>query len=73
MTREQSFAYYQALEPQDMFEVKETKIKLPEFARIFDSYVCDSCGETTGANWIRLQNDKHYCIDCYRSYSRFDV
>jgi|LSQX01.3.fsa_nt_gb formylmethanofuran dehydrogenase subunit E len=73
MTREQSFAYYQTLEPQDMFEVKEAKIKLPEFARIFDSYVCDCCGETTGANWIRLQSGKHYCTDCYSSYSRFDV
>ena len=52
---------------------KETKIRLPEQARIFDSYVCDCCGETTGANWIRLSGDKKLCLDCYETYDRFDV
>ena len=54
MTREESFAYYQALDPQEMFDVKDAKIPLPEHARLFDSYVCEACGEVTGANWIRL-------------------
>ena len=43
MTREESFGYYQSLEPKDMFDVKETKITLPEPARIFASYECDCC------------------------------
>ncbi len=73
MTREESLAYYQSCEPKDLFDIKETKIRLPEPARIFASYVCECCGETTGANWIRLQNDKKFCLDCYSSYSRFDV
>lgn len=73
MTREQSFDYYQGCEPQDMFEVKETKIELPEPARIFDSYKCDCCGENTGANWIRLAGDKKLCVDCYSKYDRFNV
>ena len=73
MTREESFAYYQGCEPKDMFDVKETKIQLPEPARIFDSYECGCCGETTGANWIRLQESEKLCLDCYSSYSRFDV
>lgn len=73
MTREKSFAYYQSCTPQDMFDIKEAKIQLPEHARIFDSYECDCCGETAGANWIRLQEGKHLCLDCYSSYSRFDV
>ena len=34
MTREESFIHYQSLSPYDMFEVKETTIKLPEEARI---------------------------------------
>ena len=39
MTREESFAYYQRLEPKDMFDVKESDdVALPEPARIFDSY-----------------------------------
>lgn len=73
MTREESFAYFQACEPKDMFDVKEATIRLPEAARIFDSYICDCCGESTGANWIRLAGDKKLCLDCYESYDRFHV
>ena len=73
MTREQSFAYYQACKPEEMFEVKEATIRLPEKARLFDSYVCDCCGEVTGANWIRLAGDRKVCIDCYETYDRFNV
>ena len=73
MTREESFAYYQSCEPKDMFEVKETTVTLPEEARIFHSYTCDHCGESTGANWIRLAGDQKLCLDCYKSYDRFSV
>lgn len=73
MTREESFAYYQSCRPEDLFDVKETAIQLPEQARIFDSYVCDCCGETAGANWIRLADGKKLCLDCYQAYNRFDV
>lgn len=73
MTREESFAYYHACSAEEMFEVKQTTITLPEPARLFTSYVCDCCGEVTGANWIRLSGDQKLCLDCYRSYNRFDV
>ena len=73
MTKEESFAYFQACQPEDMFEVKPATIALPEGARLFDSYVCDCCGEVTGANWIRLAEDKKLCLDCYKSYDRFNV
>lgn len=73
MTREESFSLYQSLEGKDMFDVMETKIILPEPARIFDSYECDICHETTGSNWIRVQDDKKICVDCYHKYERFCV
>ena len=73
MSRQESFDYYQAMEPSELFDVKETKSDLPEPARIFDSYVCDCCGESAGANWIRLQNGKKLCVDCYQPYDRFKV
>ena len=73
MTREESFAYYQSCEPKDMFDVKEATIRLPEKARLFDSYICDCCGEVTGANWIRLAGGKKLCQDCYDQYDRFNV
>ena len=73
MTKEASFAYYQACKPEEMFEVKAATIPLPEAARLFDSYTCDCCGEVTGANWIRLAGGKKLCLDCYESYDRFAV
>ena len=73
MTREESFTYYQSLAPEDMFDVKEAKITLPQRARLFESYVCDGCGEVTGANWLRLAGDRKLCVDCYHTYDRFHV
>ena len=73
MSREESFRFLQEKEPEELFDVKETKILVPEHARIFDSYVCECCGESTGANWIRLQEGKKLCIDCYSNYDRFHV
>ena len=73
VSREESFAYYQASAPEEMFEVKETTTRLPEKARLFASYTCDCCGERTGANWIRLSGDKKLCLDCYEEYDRFNV
>lgn len=73
MTRAESFAYFQSLEPKQMFDVKDATLALPEQAKIFDSYHCECCGETTGANWIRLAGGKKLCLDCYREYNRFDI
>ena len=73
MTREESFAYYQSCTPEELFEVKPTPTPLPEKARLFDSHICDQCGETTGANWIRLCGEKKLCLDCCDSYNRFDI
>ena len=73
MSREESFAYYRSSKPQDLFDVKDTVIPLPEPARIFDSYVCYCCGERAGANWIHLQNGRYLCEDCFRAYDRFKI
>ena len=73
MTRAESFAYYQSCRPEEMFDVKEATLRLPERAQLFDSYVCECCGETTGANWIRIAGGKKLCMDCYEAYDRFNV
>ena len=73
MTREESFAYYQSCEPKDMFDVKDATIRLPEKARLFDSYICDCCGERTASNWIRLAGGRKLCLDCYEGYDRFNI
>lgn len=73
VTRADSFAYYQAKQPQELFEVKPTVLTLPEKARLFSSHVCDCCGEVTGANWIRLDGDRKLCLDCWEAYDRFHI
>ena len=64
ITREASFAYYQSCQPEEMFLVKETTIPLPEKAKLFDSFVCDGCGEVTGSHWLCMAGDKKLCKDC---------
>lgn len=73
MTRQESFAYYQSLEPEELFEVKETTIPLPEPAQIFKSFICSCCGETASENMMRMQDGKMFCLDCYSNYDRFQV
>ena len=73
LSKEESLRYLTVTDPEELFDVKETVLKVPERARIFDSYICDCCGEKTGANWIRLKGDKKLCVDCYQAYDRFHV
>lgn len=73
LTREESLPYYEGKNPEELFDVKEPRIPLPDSARIFDSYECACCGEMTGANWIRIMGGKKYCLDCIPVYDRFHV
>jgi formylmethanofuran dehydrogenase subunit E len=73
MTHAESFAYYKDSEPKELFDVKAPRIPLPEPAQIFDSVVCECCGEVAGSNWIRIRNGKKVCVDCYPAYDRFHV
>ena len=73
MSREEALRYLREQDARDLFLVKPTVLTLPEPARIFDSYVCESCGEVTGANWIRISGGKKLCLDCCKKYDRFDV
>ena len=73
MTREESFAYYQKCEPEEIFDVKPTTIEVPERARLFHSVVCECCGEEAAKHLIRLQDGKSLCLDCVNAYDRFNV
>lgn len=73
MSHEESLRYLTDTDPAQLFDVKETTLEVPQRARIFDSYICDCCGEKTGSNWIRLQGGKKLCLDCYGHYDRFHI
>lgn len=73
MTKAQSLEYYSVRSDEELFEVKPVTLPLPESARIFDSYICECCGEVTGSAWIRIENGKKLCLDCCHQYNRFDI
>ena len=73
LTRDKAMDYYQNRDAEDLFTVMETRIPLPDPAKIFISYDCEGCGESTGENWIRLREGKKLCPDCFQSYNRFRV
>lgn len=57
-------------EVEDIIEFKEANFKLPIKAKIFNSVTCESCGEKTSENKMRLCNGKKVCLDCFEEYSR---
>ena len=73
LSREARFVYLQSREPEDLFDVMPTRLTVPERARLFQSVVCDGCGEKTADHLIRLQGGKKLCLDCFRAYDRFRV
>ena len=73
LTRSEAFDYYRGRAPEEIFDVKETKLKLPAFTRPFESYICDMCGEPVSSNCIRLCGDKKLCIDCYGEVDHFHM
>lgn len=57
--------------PKDLFDFTPTNIKLPEKARLFLSETCEVCKEKSSEQFIRLQEGKKVCLDCYSDYKRF--
>jgi len=53
----------------EVFDFKEPGFELPEKARLFDSKVCDCCGELVREDLVRFQEGKIVCLDCFKDYS----
>ena len=73
MTPDESSRYYFDRAPHELFDAMPTRIPMPCPAMNFDNYICECCGEKTGANWIRLVNGRKLCLDCCEQYDRFRV
>lgn len=68
LTRGKKLEYIMQSSQKELFVVKKPKFKLPERARIFSSLQCSACGETTAEQWLRLQEGKPLCLDCFDMY-----
>ena len=54
----------------ELFSFGKPTIKLPERARIFNSIVCENCGEKVREDKIRHDNGKMVCLSCFNEYDR---
>lgn len=55
---------------EEVFEFSVPKYDLPERARIFNTEVCELCGEGAPEHKMRLSGGKRVCLDCVTEYNR---
>jgi formylmethanofuran dehydrogenase subunit E len=67
LSKEKRIQKMLSISDEQMFDVKDVNIKVPEKARIFNSIICSKCGLSVMETRARLLNDKLYCIPCWKS------
>ncbi len=55
---------------EEIFDVGEPRIDMPQTARSLKSVKCNICGEAAAENKMRVMDGKPVCIDCFRDYDR---
>lgn len=70
MERDEQQEYILNAPLDELFVFMKPHFSLPETARIFASVRCQSCGENTAENKMRLQDGKLVCLDCFKDYGR---
>lgn len=70
MSREEKQKFILNAPYEDVFDIKKPQFSLPEQARLFNTIVCENCGEGAPENKIRISGGKMLCLDCYKEYSR---
>jgi len=52
---------------EDLFEVRQVEIDMPDKARILTSIVCTGCGEAAMSTRVRHFRGQPYCIPCFET------
>ena len=55
------------MKDEDIFTIKEVKMPKIEKAKIYQSLICEECGELTAEHRIKEYENKKLCIPCYES------
>ncbi len=55
---------------EDVFDIMEPSFDVPETARLFESRICEECGEVAPEHKMRFQEGKTVCLDCFKEYAR---
>lgn len=64
MSREETSKYIHNSASEDLFEIKDTFLELPEKAQMYKNITCDCCGEETAEAFITVKDGKSLCLDC---------
>ena len=75
MPREKRQEYLMQADPAQLFAMMPPQIELPQSASIYESIPCQACGENAAEPFMRMQQGKAYCLDCYvqpKSLSRME-
>ncbi len=70
MERKDRQAYILGAAADEIFTIGQPNYKLPPRAKIFDTLICESCGEGAAEHKIRLCQGKKLCLDCFEDYTR---
>ena len=71
LLKEEKLDFLHSLKDEEIFDVKPVTFALPKEARIFNSYVCEKCGELVAESFLRVEDGKKVCLDCFSEYTRF--
>jgi formylmethanofuran dehydrogenase subunit E len=72
-TREDRINRMLAMPLEDMFDIREETIELPQHAQVLQTVICDSCSEGAMETKIRLYQGKNLCIPCFKRESGMDM
>ncbi|MDR2672398.1 MAG: FmdE family protein [Coriobacteriales bacterium] len=65
------FQHYLLATPHtQLFDISTPDYILPQTARLFASHPCVVCGEKTAEPFLRVDQDRLLCLDCYEGYDR---
>lgn len=56
--------------PEQLFKIQQVELKLPDEAKLFNSVICEYCGEKVMEARARLKNGKIACLACTEEYTR---
>ncbi|NMB46684.1 MAG: formylmethanofuran dehydrogenase [Firmicutes bacterium] len=70
MDRQARQAYLLNAPVDQIFDFGKPAFELPERARLFDTVICENCGEGAPEHKMRLSGGLKLCLDCFTDYSR---
>ncbi|MBE0522754.1 MAG: TraR/DksA C4-type zinc finger protein [Methanosarcinales archaeon] len=63
--REERIKHLLDLDEQQLFDIEDVTIELPQQAQIHNSVACHNCGEPVMETRIKEKNKEVYCIPCF--------